>query len=244
MSRLRLSLLAIAVLLLPARATALTAKQARTMPIAELARELLGEAGALMVDVDRPRFDGILEDVRFYGRATDVGPGMCGSDWVTVRFGERGKVVGISAQRHYGIIGDLYPHPGKVDNDRLPKDCASVRSTKMYFPAPDGAEHAIAQYVEAIAGHGPFGRQSFNYSCTGACQGKRGDLVWLKLEQIDSSRSIDCLPSKLQQPRCFELTVGEKKAGPFPKKFRIYGTAFGNRVIVSTVLVDVGSTLE
>lgn len=244
MTRAGLTLLALMVALLPTGAGAITAEQARTMPLAELARNLLGEAGSLMVEVDRPRFDGVLEDIRFYGRAVGAGIGMCSSDWVTVGFDERGKVNKVSAQRRYGVVGALYRYSEAVRHPRLPAACSSIRSTKSFFPAPDGAEHDIARYVDAVAGHGPFGKQHFHYRCSGACARDRGDLGWLKLEEIDASRSIDCPPSRLERPSCFELTVGEHRAGAFPKRFRIYGTTFANRVVVSDISVDVGSTLE
>jgi hypothetical protein len=228
-------------------AAATTAKQARTMPLAQLAQKLLGDSGEVMIDLDRPRFEGILEPIRFYSRATVTGSqfGMCGADWVTVGFDEKGDVETVSAQRRYGVAGDIYRPPGKWSYDESGEICASVKSTRSYFPAPDPQSALeIAWYVDSITGKGPFAKQRFGYSCTGLCAKNRGDLKWLRLEQITSTRTIDCPKSSLDQPDCFEVVVGENKVGPFPKTFRIYGTAYMNKVIISNVVVDVGSTLE
>ena len=239
--------LTIAVLLPSISAARTSAEQARTMPMQELAQKLLGESGAVMIDVDRPRFEGILEPIRFYSHATVAGSqfGMCGADWVTVGFDEKGDVETVSAQRRYGVAGDIYRSPEKWSYDESGKVCASVKSTRNYFPAPDSQSALeIAWYVDAISGNGPFAKQSFGYSCTGLCAKSRGDLKWLRLDQITSTRSIDCPKSSLELPTCFEVVVGENKVGPFPETFRIYGTTYMNKVMVSNIVVDIGSTLS
>ena len=236
------------VALLPLPCAARTsAKQARTMPLAQLAQKLLGDSGAVMIDLDRPRFEGILESIRFYSHATVTGSqfGMCGADWVTVEFDEKGDVETVSAQRRYGLAGDIYRTAGKWNYDESGKICASVKSTRSYFPAPDPQSALeIAWYVDSISGKGPFAKQSFGYSCTGLCAKNRGDLKWLTLDQVTSTRTIDCPKSPLELPVCFEVVVGDNKVGPFPKTFRIYGTTYMNKVVISNVVVDVGSTLE
>ncbi|MGH8337264.1 MAG: hypothetical protein ACRETL_10695, partial [Gammaproteobacteria bacterium] len=147
--------LAIALFLPPLCVARTTAEDARTMSLAMLSQKLLGESGAVMIDLDRPRFKGILEPVRFYSRATVTGSqfGICGSDWVTVDFDEKGSVETISSERRYGVAGDVYRAPVKWSYDESGKICASVKSTRNYFPAPD-AESAleIALYVDAISG--------------------------------------------------------------------------------------------
>ena len=247
MAHSKLLFLTVAVLLPSICVARTTAEQARTMPMEQLAQKLLGESGALMIDLDRPRFEGILEPIRFYSRATVTGSqfGMCGADWVTVEFDEKGNVETVSAQRHYGVAGDIYRAPGKWSYDESGEICASVKSTRNYFPAPDPQSALeIAWYVDAISAKGPFAKQSFGYSCAGWCAKDRGDLKWLKLDQITSTRTIDCPKSSLELSACFEVVVGENKVGPFPKIFRIYGTTYMNKVVVSNVVVDVGSTLE
>jgi hypothetical protein len=247
MANSRFLFFAVAVLLPSISAARTTAEQARTMPMQQLAQKLLGESGSVMIDIDRPRFEGILEPVRFYSHATVTGSqfGMCGADWVTVGFDEKGEVENVSAQRRYGVAGDIYRAPGKWSYDESGKVCASVKSTRNYFSAPDSQSALeITWYVDAISDKGPFTKQSFSYSCTGVCAKGRGDLKWLRLGQITSTRAIDCPKSSLELPTCFEVVVGENKVGPFPKTFRIYGTTYMNKAVVSNVVVDVGFTLE
>lgn len=217
------------------------------MPVAALAQKLLGESGAQMIDLDRPRFERILEPIRFYSRATVTGSqfGMCGADWVTVAFDSKGEVETLSAQRRYGIAGDVYRAPGKWTYDESGRVCASVTSTRTYFPAPDQeAAQQIAWYVDAIAGRGPYANQKFSYSCTGGCDRDRGDLKWLVLDKISAAKTVDCPTTPLERPVCFELVVGAHEVGPFPKKFRIFGTTYMRKVVVTSVDVDVSSTLE
>jgi hypothetical protein len=208
-------------------AAQMTAKTARTMPLPELAHLLLGKSGAIMIGVDRPRFPGILEPLQFYSHAIVTGSqfGVCGSDWVTVGFDESGNVERLSSQRRFGVAGNIYRAPGSWNYEEYGKLCSAVKSTKNYFPAPDGqAALEIAWYVDAIGGKGPYAHQHFSYKCTGLCGDGRADLKWLKLDNIDAARTIDCPSTKLKLPSCYEVTVGDGRVGAFPKVFKIYGS--------------------
>ena len=225
----------------------MTAEKARSMPLSALAHKLLGESGSIMIDVDRPRYKSVLEPVTFYSHAIAWGSffGVCASDWVTVEFDEKGFIEALHSERRYGVAGNMY---GKSDNwtyDAFGKMCASVKSTKNYFPAPDhGSAWDIVRYVDAISGVGPFADQKFSYKCTGLCGGNRRDLDWLRLGEISSSRIIDCPKMSLKLPSCYEVIVGDGRVGPFPKSFRIYGSTYMNKTIVSEISVDVGSTVQ
>lgn len=236
------------VLVLPMTCLAqMTVGRARTMPLHELVGELLGESGKIMIDADRPRFPAVLERVKFYSHATVPGSqfGLCAADWVTVDFDEHGRVDTLRAERRYGLAGNIHPPSSEWTYDEFGEMCASVTSTRGYFPAPDPQSALdIAWYVEAIAGKGPFPGQIFEFNCTGLCAKERQDLEWLRLELIDSARLIDCPPSNLEHPSCFELTVGEDEVGPFPKTFRIFGSGSLKRVVITRVDLDVGSTLK
>lgn len=238
----------VALALAPVCAGEITDKQVKELPAAELANLALGQAGQLMIDVDRPQ-DGSLKwaTLRFYGRASVTGSqfGMCGSDWVTLHYDDQGSLESIDAERRYGVEGPIYRQPGKWTSEESGKICDAVESTREYFPAP-GAQDAlrIAKFVDAIAVRGPFSKQSFSFKCTGICNHGRSVLRALKLSDIDRARSVDCDSSALEMPSCFELVVGENRVGPFPKTFRIYGSHYMNKVVISSVTVDVGSTLE
>ncbi len=233
--------------LIPAHAAQITDKQARDLPVEELAQLALGAAGDLMLEVERPS-DGKLSwgVLRFHSRAVVTGSqfGMCGSDWVSLHFDGEGSIESISAQRRYGVEGDIYRKPGTWTYDESGSICEGVKTTRGYFPAP-GAQEAleIALYVDAISGRGPFSNQRFSFECDGMCGQGRDVLAALKLINIDEARIIDCEPTTLKIPSCFELVIGEGRVGPFPKKFRIYGTDYMNKVVITAVKVYVGSTL-
>lgn len=91
-------------------------------------------------------------------------------------------------------------------------------------------------------GKGPFAEQHFEYSCSGACSEKQRELSWLKLSEIQSVRKIDCDAVDLKLPDCYEIEISSG-VGPFPKKFRIYGSNYMNKTVVIRVSVDVGMTL-
>jgi hypothetical protein len=65
----------------------------------------------------------------------------------------------------------------------------------------------------------------------------------LQLDEIDDVRALDGSILWDRKWR-LEIVIGEGKVGPFPKKFRIEGSTYMNKVVVSRVIVDVGSRLE
>jgi len=231
-----------------AHATPITAQQAQELPVHELSRLALGESGDLIIDVERRGSEaGELIELLFFGRAVVTGSqfGLCGSDWVTLNFDDDGSVESLHAERRFGVEGPIYRKPGEWTYDESDSICKAVKSTKTYFPAP-GPQDAleIALYFDAIAGVGPFAAQKFKFKCEGRCGAKKSVLAHLQLSAIDRVRTIDCDRVKLKLPSCFEIVVGEYKVGPFPMTFRIYGSNYMNRIVVSEVRVGVSSTLE
>jgi hypothetical protein len=231
-----------------ARAASITAQQAQELPVRELSRLALGVAGDLFIDVERRKSEaGELTELVFFGRAVVTGSqfGLCGSDWVTLYFDDDGSVGALRAERRFGVEGPIYRKPGEWTYDESDAICEAVKSTKTYFPAPEPQDALeIALYVDAIAGVGPFAADKFKYKCEGRCGAKKSVLAHLQLSAIDRVRTIDCDRTKLRLPSCFEIVVGEGKVGPFPMTFRIYGSNYMNRVIVSEVRVTVSSTFE
>jgi hypothetical protein len=222
----------------------LTAQEAKVLPLHELAARLLGASGSIMIDVDRPRFDS-LEPIRFYGHAIAWGSyfGVCASDLVTVEFDEHDRIDSLQSERRFGVEGDIHRSPGEWTYDEFGEICSAVTSTRNYFPAPDhGAALDIALYVEAISGKGPFAKQQFEYSCSGACSDEQTELSWLRLGEIQSVRRIDCDSVTLKLPDCYEIEIGSG-VGPFPKVFRVYGSNYMNKTVVVRVSVDVGVTM-
>jgi len=236
----------LAILLTAALAAAppLTVQEAKALPLTELASRLLGAAGSIIIDVDRPRFDS-LEPVRFYSHAIAWGSyfGVCAADRITVEFDEHDRIEALQSERRYGVEGDMYRAPGSWTYEEFGKICSAVESTREYFPAPShGAAQDIARYVDAISGLGPFSEQNFDYSCTGLCSDQSKDLAWFRLSEIQSVREIDCGNVSLELPDCYEVTVGSG-VGPFPKIFRVYGSNYMNKTVIQRVSVHVSSTL-
>ena len=251
--------------LMPLGARAQTSPaEAQDMPLEALAGKLLGDFGALMMDVERPSWGPKprllpesmpwppeepppLRELRFYSRATVARalPGLCASDRVTVWFEEDGNIEGVDVENHFGIEGDLYAPPANWKDEQAGPTCAAVSSTRDYFPAPDEeAAFRIARYLDVIAGRGPFAGQDFRFSCGPECRGGRAFLGFLELDEIDEAREIDCAPTDLTLPSCYELTVGDGRLGPFPMSFRVYGSNYMNRVVVEEVRVSHGFTIH
>jgi len=251
--------------LIPASANAqVSAQDAKNMPLRNLASKVLGTAGSLMIEVERPRWGERfsrmpasapwppadpppLHRLLFFGHGVVTGSqfGLCGSDWVTVNFEDNGRVESIQAERRYGVEGPIYRKPGEWTYEESGDICDAVKTTRAYFPAP-GAQEAleIALYVDAISGRGSFAKQTFTFQCDGICGQGRSVLSALKLKDIDHAREIDCNSTTLKLPSCYELVIGDNQVGPFPKKFRIYGSNYMNKLVVSSVKVHVGSTVE
>ena len=235
----RLGVLAALALSQLIHAAPITLEQARELPMRELSRLALGESGDLMIDVERPR-PGAQEliDLRFFGRAVVTGSqfGICGSDWITLHFDGDGSIQSLGAERRFGVEGQIYRKPGEWTYDESESICNAVTSTKTYFPAPGPQEALeIALYLDAIAGVGPFAKQKFKFKCDGACVDRKFVLSQLRLSAISRAYAIDCDRVNLKFPSCFKIVVGENRTGPFPMTFRIYGTNYMNRVVVSEV---------
>ena len=232
-----------------ASAGRLTDAEARDLPLPELAQRALGEAGKLMIDVDRPR-DGKLawDSLRFYGRGFVTGSqfGICGSDWVTLHFDDDddGVLESIDTQRRYGVEDSVYRSGEEWTYEESDAICSAVKSTRSYFPAPDPeAALAVVRFVDAIHARGPLAKQDFDFQCTGICNRGRALLEELQLDEIDEVRILDgsVFPDRKWH---LEIVTGEGKVGPFPKKFRIEGSTYMNKIVVSRVTVNVGLTLE
>ena len=247
MSR-QVKLIVVLALLIPAMSIAqITPKQAQTIPLPDLAKKLLGESGDKMIEVDRPRYPKILEPITFYSRATVLGSqfGLCGATHATVQFDEEGMVDGLLSEKRYGVAGNIHPTDKERSDKNYRKICASVTSTRDYFPAP-GAQSAleIAWYVEAISGKGPFASQSFEFTCTGACSQGRSNLSWLALDEIDSAFAIPCPSYGPGRSACFQITIGNSYVGLFPKTFHIFGKYDDQKLLITRIDATVGSTLE
>ena len=161
-------------------ANPITAAEAQMLSVQDLARRVLGEAGADMQDVERPewgagalpappdfirlpQFRGTpwtpsepppLGQLIFYGRAhsADVPNNpLCRAIRVTVRFDQNGAVTQLQSETRYGLEGPIDLPPGSWSRENTVQACAVAPSTKFYLPASDVvAAVAIARVRAAV----------------------------------------------------------------------------------------------
>ena len=106
---------------------ALTAQEAQTLPVREIAQRVLGAAGALVIDVERPRWPSCVglcppqrstpegppsvKTLTLYTRAsatTEAGwLGLCRATAIDVRFDENGAITGLQQSTTVGWLGEL-----------------------------------------------------------------------------------------------------------------------------------------
>ena len=108
-----------------------------TIPIPRLAERMLGEAGKLMMDAERPR--ALPGQIKFFSYAFVPGSqyGICASEWTTLYVEKNGNIESIAGERRYGIEGSIYAEPGAWNYKQFASMCKAVKSTRSYFPAPD-----------------------------------------------------------------------------------------------------------
>lgn len=231
------------------------------MPLHQLARKVLGEAGTIMFAVKRPTWGPNpssvvpviviphsqrqtsswpppgpppLDELIFYSSPTPTGSqyGICSSEWVTVNFDKAGRVEGIHSKRHYGVAGSIYTKPGTWTYDEYGKLCQSVKSVRNYFPAPNGeAALEVVAYIDAIHHMSPLNNINFTYSCSGICGKGREALKWLTYENIDWVKQVPCPKMNLKIPSCYQVHASYAT-------YTIDGTYYMNKVVIKNVMVS------
>lgn len=131
-------------LALAAQTAPVTPEQAQTMPVAELARAVLGPAGAAVVRVKRPvwpecgwmcppttpaeteqrkRAPPLTPGIAFYQRPVAASPagsdwtGLCTSAVIHVGFDEANQVTGVRMSNWYGVPDGMVRTSGNLDRD-------------------------------------------------------------------------------------------------------------------------------
>lgn len=162
----------IAALTLAASAPVLTAQEAQTLPVAEIAARVLGAAGAVVVDVERPTWPtcyGLcppptpkpegpppLAHLVFYTRATASAwagwAGLCAASRIEVTFDPAGQVTAVEQVGTIGSAGALVPLPDATaavatQDAAMQVRCRSLATTAAFFRAPD----RLAAWRAAIA---------------------------------------------------------------------------------------------
>jgi hypothetical protein len=161
---------------LAAPAAALTPEEAQTLPVPELAAKVLGEAGATVIDVDRPRWpvcEGFCptEDegprtqapplslgLTFYQRpiaatgGQNEWTGLCAVGIVGVQYDSEGKVQSFGSGIRYGVRGSMQRRASNpADFMKLQSAdnaaCAANADVRSYFIADDD----VAAFRAALA---------------------------------------------------------------------------------------------
>jgi hypothetical protein len=145
-----------------APASAITPEQAQTLPVAELAKLVLGEAGALVVDVDRPEWHTCefscaplteeqlkrpppLQSLTFYTRpaagwSSAKWRGLCRVDAIRVSFDGQGAVAGFDIRRRWTSPSGMQRAKADIMEAELPAEndkCRSGGDARTFFEADD-----------------------------------------------------------------------------------------------------------
>jgi hypothetical protein len=155
-----------------APAQAITPEQAQTLPVAELAKIVLGEAGVLAVDVDRPKWlschicPPMTEEERkqtpplhlgltFYTRIVSVPRsnewrGLCGYDLISVSYDGSGKPSRIGKSSRWGA-----PHGMKRTSIATAENSEALTKMESEKCATDTDPRTFFAFDDALA-NGPY----------------------------------------------------------------------------------------
>lgn len=146
-------------LIFSAPAAAVTREQAHSLPVSELAALVLGESGALVIDVERPHWTigapfGVSPEeaakglppvnwLRFYFRASGVPTilgtdGLCMAQSVDVTIDPSGKPTSISVNTIYGLARplsrpNLQAFDYRTADETLDALCKALPTTRQFF---------------------------------------------------------------------------------------------------------------
>lgn len=226
-------------------AQASTVNDLKTLPIKALAPRLFGEAGKLMIGIDRSNFP---YDIKFFARAyaPPTQYGLCTSDWVTLHLdSETSRIWSISAGPRFGVVDSIYHFPDKQREEMNERRCALLADTKEFFPAPDWiVAQRVVSYIDYLKGLGSFKGKEYVFECTGSCDGIDGAAYVrsIELKNITDVSVIDC-PEQYSDGYCYKISLKGSPPGLFPRELRIYGRHTRETAEVSRASLWVGQTL-
>jgi hypothetical protein len=226
-------------------ANGLTYADIENMPVSSLAERMLGAAGKVMIDVERPR--ALPGQLIFFSRAFAPGSqyGVCSSEWVTLHLEKNGEVQSILGQERYGHEGSIYTKPEEQSYRQFASMCKAAKNTRSYFPAPNAqAALTIIAYIDALAGRGPSGGKSYAFECSGSCTDRtHAYLKTISLDSIVETTAIDC-DEVDPYHSCYKLRLEGSPPADYPRELRIYGQYKNPHVVeIQKVKLWVGTTL-
>jgi hypothetical protein len=160
-------------LIFSAPAAAVTREQAHSLPVGELAALILGESGALVIDVERPRWTigapfGVSPEeaakglppvnwLRFYFRASAVSTisgtdGLCSAQSVDLAIDPSGKATLMSVNIIYGLARplsrpNLQAFDYRTADETLDALCKALPTTRQFFFAPGVLDPGAVAYA-------------------------------------------------------------------------------------------------
>jgi len=213
----RLAALFVCVIAGPAAALAqtseLTVSSVRTLPVHELARQLLGERlGSRVIDAVRHDYDSsplVPRSVDFFTQPVAPWPrinGICQTDVITIQYdwfdvdeptsASAVQIFSVEAASRYLAIPEPVGDPGDPEYQRAHEAaCAALTSVRNAFRAPDAGD---AQWLAAMeaewsrAARGPRFDLSCGDSAGTSCNDAAQALSHLRLNQAAIVRSVDC----------------------------------------------------
>jgi len=189
----------------------LTSSEAQALPLAQLAHRVLGAAGDIVREIDRPdwgpcpqRFGRCLTPhwpppgpppLKFtlYSRATSTDRiGLCTAQRIHVAFDDNGRAAQLNAETRYGAETPLSAAFTPDDIAASERICAAARSTRNYFPAPNAriayraalftAQIRDAAATGAAAGPSPAWTLTCRFQGRQPCREGLANVIAAKLE--------------------------------------------------------------
>jgi len=196
----------------PHPSAALTVNQVKSLPLSDLKKQVFGEVGAVIADVDRSTTgaDPSKPDryIAFYTHARLINTfSLCKAQKLHVFFDETGVPHHIAMDEIYGDAGQLKADPplepryGLHDEfDRQDKLCAAVTDVHKFFFATTAKRAVLsALAVKLVSDSYKPGRTPyFAFSCKlahGDCStGKARDMILsqIKVDNISAAGPMDC----------------------------------------------------
>lgn len=223
-------------------AQSLSENELTTLTVEQLARRALGEAGKLMLGVDRSNLP---YSISFFTKASapSTQSGLCMSDWVTLELDQE-HIWSISAQAKFGVVGSIYAPLSENSQQHNERQCSAVYDTTDYFPAPTWIDaQRIVAYLDYLQRKTPFTDAEYAFECTGSCDRiDAGEyLKSIALKDIVSVSTIDCTGG-VRDGDCYKLTLRGNPPGLFPRELRLYGRNSRSAAELSSVSLWIGQT--